>query len=62
MARKVVLDEECCIGCGSCRAVSEIFEMDEEAELAHLILPEGGDVLASRSHRYLPVRVIAWED
>lgn len=44
MGRKVVLDEECCVGCGSCAELCpEVFEMDEAAEKARVILPEGGD-------------------
>jgi len=44
MGRKVVIDEECCIGCGSCAELCpDVFEMDEEAEKARVILPEGGN-------------------
>ena len=43
MGRRVVLDEACCVGCGSCAELCpEVFEMDEAAEKAHVILSEGG--------------------
>lgn len=43
MGRKVVLDEECCVGCGSCAELCpEVFEMDVDTEKTHVILPEGG--------------------
>ncbi len=32
MGRTVVLDEECCVGCGACAELCpEVFEMNEEA-------------------------------
>lgn len=44
MARHVVLDEECCIGCGTCaEPCPDVFEMDAEAEKARVIRSEGGD-------------------
>jgi ferredoxin len=43
MGRKVVLDEECCTGCGSCAELCpDIFELDEATEKAHVIEEEGG--------------------
>lgn len=44
MAGKVVLDQDCCIGCGSCAEICpEVFEMDENGDKARVILPEGGN-------------------
>lgn len=44
MGRRVVIDEECCIGCGTCAELCpDVFEMDDAGEKAHVILPEGGD-------------------
>jgi ferredoxin len=38
MARKVIIDEEACSGCGTCAAIAEdCFALDEEAEKAHVI-------------------------
>lgn len=49
MARRVLLDEECCIGCGSCAELCpDVFEMDEEAEKAQVILPDGATKSASK--------------
>jgi ferredoxin len=64
MARKVILNEECCVGCGTCAELCpEVFEMDDDAEKARVVLPEGGDeeciedAIAS-----CPDSCIAWED
>lgn len=44
MAKRVVLDEECCVGCESCvELCPDVFEMDESGEKARVILEEGGD-------------------
>lgn len=63
MARKVILDEECCVGCGTCAELCpDVFEMDDATEKARVILPEGGneecieDAIAS-----CPDSCIAWE-
>jgi ferredoxin len=56
MGRKVVLDEECRVGCGSCAELCpEIFEMDEQIQKAHVTKPEGG------SEASCPEECIAWE-
>jgi ferredoxin len=40
MGRRVLLDEECCIACGSCAELCpEVFEMDEDAEKAYVFCP-----------------------
>jgi ferredoxin len=64
MARKVVLDEECCIGCGSCAELCpDVFEMDEEAEKANVIKLEGGDeACIDEAITTCPVECISWED
>ncbi len=62
MGRRVVLDEECCVGCGTCAELCpDVFEMDE-TEKARVILPEGGsgecieDAIDS-----CPENCISWE-
>jgi ferredoxin len=64
MKRKVILDEDCCIGCGSCAELCpDVFEMDEEAEKARVILPEGGDEKCiEEAITACPAECIAWED
>lgn len=64
MAQKVVLDEDCCIGCGSCAELCpDVFEMDDEAEKAHVILAEGGDQeCIEDAINSCPDDCIAWEE
>lgn len=64
MARRVVLDEECCIGCGSCTELCpQIFEMDDEAQKAHVITDEGGDEeCIEEAVTACPVECISWEE
>jgi ferredoxin len=43
MSQAVYIDEEHCIGCGSCVAICpEVFRMKEGDEKAEVIKPEGG--------------------
>ncbi len=45
MSRKVVLDQEECIGCETCvELCPEVFAFDEEAEKARVIKETGGPV------------------
>jgi ferredoxin len=64
MARGVVLNEECCIGCGSCAELCpEVFEMDETTEKAHVILPVGGnEECIEEAIATCPDDCIAWEE
>ena len=40
---KTIIDEEECIGCGSCVELRpEVLEMNEDKEKAEVFLPEGG--------------------
>jgi len=42
VAKKVHIDEEGCIGCGSCEEICpEVFKLDEETDIASVIKPEG---------------------
>jgi ferredoxin len=64
MGRKIVIDEEECIGCGSCSELCpDVFEMDEEAEKARVILPEGGnEECIEEAISTCPVECISWEE
>lgn len=46
MGKKVTIDEDECIGCGSCeevcREVFKVFKLNEEIGKAEVIKPEGG--------------------
>ena len=45
MAKKVVVDEEECIGCGNCEDVCpEVFKLDKDREKSEVVKPEGGPV------------------
>jgi ferredoxin len=61
---RVVLDEEECIGCGSCSEVCpEVFQMDEEKEKSEVILPEGGPTdCINEAIEACPVSCIQWEE
>ena len=64
MGRTVYLDEDCCIGCGSCAELCpEVFEMDEEGEVAHVILPEGGNEgCIEEASTACPEECISWKE
>ncbi len=64
VGRTVVLDEECCVGCGACAELCpEVFEMNEDGEKAHVILPEGGsEECIEEAITTCPNECIAWEE
>jgi len=63
MAKKVVIDEEECIGCGSCESICpEVFVLDEESQKAKVLLAEGGPVdQINEAIEACPVECIRWE-
>lgn len=63
MARRVYLDEDCCVGCGTCAELCpEVFEMDEETEKARLIKAEGGnEACIEEAIASCPEECISWE-
>ncbi|MBW1768578.1 MAG: ferredoxin [Deltaproteobacteria bacterium] len=63
MNRKVRIDEEECIGCGSCRDICpEVFQMDEDAEKSRVIKAEGGpENLIEEAMGECPMSCIFWE-
>ncbi len=64
MSKKVYIDEEECIGCGSCEEVCpEVFKLNEETDKAEVIKPEGGpEDLIEEAMEVCPVECIYWED
>ena len=63
MGRKVFIEEDDCIGCGSCHDICpEVFGHNEETEKAFLIKPEGGpEGLIEESMGECPMSCIYWE-
>jgi ferredoxin len=61
---KVYIDEEECIGCGSCvELCPEVFRMNEDKEKAEVILPEGGsEECIEEAIDTCPVSCIHWEE
>jgi ferredoxin len=64
MGRRVIVDEEECIGCGSCEEICpEVFVLNEDTEKAEVINPEGGpEDLIEEAMEACPVECIQWED
>ncbi len=64
MSKKVYIDEEECIGCGSCEEICpEVFRLNHEIEKSKVIKPEGGPedcILEAMSE--CPMSCIFWED
>jgi ferredoxin len=64
MSKAVDIDEEECIGCGSCVEICpEVFQMKEDDEKAEVIKPEGGpEDLIQEAMDTCPVSCIHWEE
>lgn len=64
MAKRVIIEEEECIGCQSCcELCPDVFEFNEETEEAEVILPEGGDEeCIDEAISTCPVECIHWEE
>jgi ferredoxin len=60
----VYIDEEECIGCGSCEEVCpEVFKLEEDIEKAKVIMAEGGpEDLIEEAMETCPVECIHWEE
>ena len=64
MSRRVYIDKEECIGCGSCHDICpEVFEVNEEIEKARVIKSEGGpEDLILEAMGECPMSCIFWDD
>ncbi|UCE34089.1 MAG: ferredoxin [Deltaproteobacteria bacterium] len=64
MGRRVYVDDEECIGCGSCEEICpDVFVLNEDTEKAEVINPEGGpEDLIEEAMEACPVECIHWED
>lgn len=64
MSRKVVIDQEECIGCETCvELCPEVFAFDEEAEKARVIKETGGpENEIQEAIDSCPVECIHWEE
>ena len=64
MGRRVYVDEEECIGCGSCEEICpDVFALNEDTEKAEVINPEGGPKdLIEEAMEACPVECIQWEE
>jgi len=64
MAKRVYIDEEECIGCGTCEEIcEEVFKLNEETDTAEVIKPEGGpEDLIQEAIDSCPVECIYWEE
>lgn len=63
MARKLVVDQDECIGCGNCEEVCpEVFELNQETEKSRPIKPEGGPDCVEDAIDQCPVEAISWQE
>jgi len=64
MSRRVYIDKEECIGCGSCHDICpEVFEVNEEIEKARVIKSEGGpEDLILEAMGECPMSCIFWDE
>jgi ferredoxin len=64
MARKVFIDEEECIGCGTCEEICpEVFKLNEETDKAEVIDQKGApEDKIEEAIEACPVECIHWEE
>ncbi|MCJ7663252.1 MAG: ferredoxin [Desulfobacterales bacterium] len=64
MARKVYIDEEECIGCGTCEEICpEVFSLNEKTGKAEVINQEGASQdKIEEAIEACPVECIRWEE
>lgn len=64
MGKRVVIDEEECMGCEACiEFAPDVFEFDDDSEKAKVIKAEGGDEEAiQEAIDACPASCITWDD
>ncbi len=64
MPRRVVVDEDACVFCGTCAEIcSEVFAMNESKQKSEVIKPEGGPAdLIQEAIDSCPAAAISWQD
>jgi len=64
MGRKVTIDQDECIGCGSCQDICPgVFRLNEKIEKAEVIQPEGGpEDKIEEAMGECPMSCIFWDD
>lgn len=64
MSKRVTIDQDECIGCGTCEELCpDVFQMNDETDLAEVILAEGGPVdQIEEAIESCPVECIHWQE
>ncbi len=64
MAKRVYIDVDECVGCGTCEEIApEVFKVNEETEKAEVIMEEGGpEDLIEEAIETCPSECIHWEE
>ena len=64
MARRVYIDEEECIGCGTCEEICpDVFKLNDATEKAEVIESEGSpENLIEEAIESCPVECMHWEE
>ncbi len=63
MSKRIVIDEQECDGCETCvELCPEVFEFDEDAEVAKVIDPEADAACIEEAIDSCPAECIYWEE
>jgi ferredoxin len=64
MARKFYVDQDTCIGCGTCEGICpEVFRLNEEEGKSEVVKPKGGpEDLIQEAIDSCPVEAIHWQE
>lgn len=64
MSKRVTIDQDECIGCGTCEELCpDVFQMNDETDLAEVILAEGGpEGQIEEAIESCPVECIHWQE